>query len=143
MVGEDAQAIVARLAADAPMVASALACALETAALGVEDAFLLPHDPIPLLALCQGPAPEAVAAEARRLSLAGYTTLKMKVGARTTAEDVALLRAAAAGAGAGIRIRIDANQAMIPETARALYRASTVCRSSFSNSRFPPNWTRK
>jgi L-Ala-D/L-Glu epimerase / N-acetyl-D-glutamate racemase len=118
--GADGAAIVARLEKDAPMVASALACALETAVLGIDEAFLCPHESIPLLALCQGSSPEAVTREAGRLSRAGYATLKMKVGTRPVADDLALLRAAAAGAKSGIRIRIDANQAMTPEAARAL-----------------------
>ena len=120
--GEHVERIVSRLAADAPMVASALVCALETASIGIDEAFLRPHDAVALLALCQGPTPDAVAMEARRLSAAGYTTLKMKVGTRATADDVALLRAAASGARAGVRIRIDANQIMTVEAAHALVR---------------------
>jgi len=118
--GADGAAIVTRLAKDTPMLASGLACALETAALGVDEAFLRPQPSIPLLALCQGASADAVADEASRLSAAGYTTLKMKVGTRPAADDLALLRAAASGARSGVRIRIDANQAMTPESARAL-----------------------
>jgi len=118
--GADGAKIVSRLARDAPMAASGLACALETAALGVEEAFLRPKPSIPLLGLCQGGSVDDVAREARRLSDEGYTTLKMKVGTRSTDEDLAMLRAAASGARGHVRIRIDANQAMTPEPARAL-----------------------
>lgn len=118
--GQEGTEIIARLNDEAPMVASAFACAIETSKIGVDAAFLKSQDAIPLLALCQGESPNAVASEAKRLSDEGYTTLKMKVGTRPVADDLALLSAAANGAALGTRIRIDANQAMTPESARAL-----------------------
>jgi len=137
--GADAAIIIARLNKDAPMVASGFACAMETASLGIDEAFLKPQPSIPLLALCQGASPEEVARAAKRLSGEGYTTLKMKVGTRSTAEDLALMRAAASGAGAGVRIRIDANQAMAPDTAHALVAGLRDLPIELFEQPFPPD----
>lgn len=118
--GTQVSEIVAALMPRAPMVGSALACAMETAALGVDEAFTRPMPPIPLVALCQGASSADMAREAERLKRAGYATLKIKVGARPVAVDLERLRAAAARIGPEGRIRIDANQSLGVDAARAL-----------------------
>jgi o-succinylbenzoate synthase len=56
-------------------------------------------------------SPAEVLAEARRMRDAGYRSIKLKVGARTVAEDVALVRALGEELGEGISLRLDANRA--------------------------------
>src|SRR5215211_1495641 len=56
-------------------------------------------------------SPAEVLAEARRMRDAGYRSIKLKVGARTVAEDVVLVRALGEELGEGISLRLDANRA--------------------------------
>lgn len=70
-------------------------------------------------ALLAARAPTAAAAEARRAVAAGFTCLKLKVGAGPLPEDAARLRAIRAAVGSAPRIRLDANGAW-PDAATAL-----------------------
>jgi O-succinylbenzoate synthase len=65
---------------------------------------------VPVNGLLAG-SPAEVLAEARRMRDAGYRSIKLKVGARTVAEDVALVRALGEELGEGISLRLDANRA--------------------------------
>jgi len=56
-------------------------------------------------------SPVEVLEEARRIREAGYLSVKLKVGARAIADDVALVRALDAELGSGIYLRLDANRA--------------------------------
>jgi O-succinylbenzoate synthase len=66
--------------------------------------------------LIPGPPAEAIE-EARLMRDAGYGTVKLKVGARTVAEDVRLVRALGEELGNGISLRLDANRAWAYEEA--------------------------
>jgi L-alanine-DL-glutamate epimerase-like enolase superfamily enzyme len=130
--------IVAALLPRAPMVGSALACAMETAALGVDEAFSRPMPSIPLVAICQGASSADMAREAERLSRAGYATLKIKVGVRPVADDLERLRAVAAWIGPAGRIRIDANQSLGVDAARALVAGLAGLPIELFEQPFPP-----
>jgi o-succinylbenzoate synthase len=65
---------------------------------------------VPVNGLLAG-SPAEVLAEARRMRDAGYRSIKLKVGARTVAEDVVLVRALGEELGEGISLRLDANRA--------------------------------
>ena len=76
-----------------------------------------PRTVVPVNGLLMG-SPAAVLEEARRMSEAGYSSIKLKVGARTVAEDVVLVRALSEELGEGISLRLDANRAWGYEEAR-------------------------
>jgi o-succinylbenzoate synthase len=69
-----------------------------------------PRAVVPVNGLLSG-APAEVLEEARRMREAGYRSIKLKVGTRTVAEDVALARALDEELGEGISLRLDANRA--------------------------------
>ena len=119
--GDPLGPIIDALSHQAPFVASALACALETAREGPERAFLAPVDAaIPVVGLCGGDTPAAAAAAAARLIADGYRVLKLKVGGAPVAADLARVRAVATALDVGARLRLDANQSLDYESALAL-----------------------
>jgi O-succinylbenzoate synthase len=69
-----------------------------------------PRDVVPVNGLLSG-SPAEVLAEARLMRDAGYRSVKLKVGARTVAEDAALVRTLGEELGEGISLRFDANRA--------------------------------
>jgi o-succinylbenzoate synthase len=69
-----------------------------------------PRAVVPVNGLLSG-APAEVLEEAQRMREAGYRSIKLKVGTRTVAEDVALARALDEELGEGISLRLDANRA--------------------------------
>jgi o-succinylbenzoate synthase len=69
-----------------------------------------PRAVVPVNGLLAG-SPTDVLADARRMKGAGYRSVKLKVGTRTVAEDVALVRALGKELGEGISLRLDANRA--------------------------------
>ncbi len=69
-----------------------------------------PREVVPVNGLLSG-SPAEVLEEARLMRGAGYRSVKLKVGARTVAEDVALVRALGEELGEGISLRLDANRA--------------------------------
>jgi o-succinylbenzoate synthase len=75
-----------------------------------------PRAVVPVNGLLAG-SPTDVLAEARRMKDAGYRSIKLKVGTRTVAEDVALVRALGKELGESISLRLDANRAWSYEEA--------------------------
>jgi o-succinylbenzoate synthase len=69
-----------------------------------------PRAVVPVNGLLAGSSAE-VLADARHMRDAGYTSIKLKVGTRTVAEDAALVRALGEELGEGISLRLDANRA--------------------------------
>jgi len=69
-----------------------------------------PRATVPLNGLLSGSS-EEVLEEARRMSEAGYRSIKLKVGVRAVAEEVALVRALGEELGDGVSLRLDANRA--------------------------------
>jgi len=69
-----------------------------------------PRAVVPVNGLLSGP-PSEILEQARHLRDAGYLSVKLKVGARTVAEDATLVRALGEELGAGISLRLDANRA--------------------------------
>jgi len=69
-----------------------------------------PRAVVPVNRLLAG-SPAEVLEEAWRMRDAGYRSVKLKVGTRTVAEDVALVRALDEELGEGISLRLDANRA--------------------------------
>jgi o-succinylbenzoate synthase len=69
-----------------------------------------PRAMVPVNGLLVG-SPAEVLEDARRMRDAGYRSVKLKVGTRTVAEDVALVRALGEELGEGISLRLDANRA--------------------------------
>jgi O-succinylbenzoate synthase len=69
-----------------------------------------PRAVVPVNGLLVG-SPAEVLDDARRMRDAGYRSVKLKVGTRTVAEDVALVRALGEELGEGISLRLDANRA--------------------------------
>jgi O-succinylbenzoate synthase len=69
-----------------------------------------PRAMVPVNGLLVG-SPAEVLEDARRMRDAGYRSVKLKVGTRTVAEDVALVRALGDELGEGISLRLDANRA--------------------------------
>ena len=96
------------------MVESALASALEVARIGWQRIFsenFLPA-PIPALALVSGTAPADAAASALAKLAAGFTTLKVKVGADDTDADIDRVTAIAEAVAGKGQLRLDANQSL-------------------------------
>ena len=92
---------------------------LHAASRGVELPALISARPaaiVPLNGLLAGPGPEAVG-EARRMREDGYEAVKLKVGGRPVAEDVAIVRAVGEALGGGVALRLDANRAWTLEQA--------------------------
>jgi O-succinylbenzoate synthase len=82
-----------------------------------------PRVVVPVNGLLSG-APAEVLEEARRMRDAGYSGVKLKVGARTVAEDVGLVRALGEELGEGISLRLDANRAWSYEEAAEFVRSA-------------------
>jgi O-succinylbenzoate synthase len=78
---------------------------------------------VPLNGLLSG-SPLQVLEEARRMRAAGFRTIKLKVGARTVAEDAALVRALCEELGDGNSLRLDANRAWGYEEAAEFVRGA-------------------
>jgi len=68
-----------------------------------------PRSLVPVSGLLSG-SPVEVLEGARRMRDAGYRTVKLKIGARTVAEDAALVRALGDELGNPISLRLDANR---------------------------------
>ena len=86
---------------------------------------LISHHPrptVPVNGLLSG-LPDEVLAEARRMRDSGYGTVKLKVGGRAVAQDVALVSALVEELGDGISLRLDANRAWGFEEAAEFVRA--------------------
>ncbi len=69
------------------------------------------------------PDPDAVRAEGRRASAAGFGTCYLKVGSDDVGTDVERVAALREGAGPGAKIRVDANEAWSPGAAVRAVRA--------------------
>lgn len=69
-----------------------------------------PKKEVPVNGLIPGP-PANVMEEARRMSDAGYRSIKLKVGARPIAEEIGLVRALGGELGGDVSLRLDANRA--------------------------------
>jgi O-succinylbenzoate synthase len=82
-----------------------------------------PRAVVPVNGLLSG-APDAVLEEARRMRDAGYRAVKLKVGTRTVAEDVGLVRALVEELGNDVSLRLDANRAWGYEEAAAFVRGA-------------------
>ena len=82
-----------------------------------------PRTEVPVNGLHSG-APAEVLEEARRMRDAGYGSVKLKVGARTVAEDVGLVRALGEELGDDISLRLDANRAWSYEEAAEFVRGT-------------------
>lgn len=138
--GAGFQSIIDDLASPAPMVASALACARETWELGAEKAFAQPvKGVIPVAALCAGETPIAAAQAALKLTAAGHTTLKMKIGAADIGADIARVLAVAAKIAPGVTLRLDANQALTYDAAVELSTALADCPVALIEQPFAPD----
>ena len=133
------QTVVDELCGRAPMVASALACAGETWQEGVEKSFAAPVEgAIPVAVLCSGETAEAAARAARRLTDAGFETLKLKIGADGVAGDIARIRAVGKAVPDGVWLRLDANQALTFEAAMELSHAVAECPVALIEQPFTP-----
>ena len=75
-----------------------------------------PREVVPVNGLLSGTSVE-VLEEARLMRDAGYRSVKLKVGAKTVAEDAALVSALGEELGDGISLRLDANRAWSYEEA--------------------------
>lgn len=78
---------------------------------------------VPLSALLAAHDPDELRAEAARARSAGYAAVKLKLGARPLAADVARVRAVRDGLGPGVRLRGDANGAWSRTQALAAFAA--------------------
>jgi O-succinylbenzoate synthase len=84
-----------------------------------------PRAVVPVNGLFAG-SPAEVLGDARRMRDAGYRSIKLKVGARTVAEDAALVSALGEELGDGISLRLDANRAWGYEEA-AEFSSAAAC----------------
>ena len=89
-----------------------------------------PRDEVPVNGLLSA-SPMEVLEEARRMRDAGYLSVKLKVGARTVADDVALVRALGEEHGRGISLRLDANRAWGYEEAAEFVRGAAEVRFEY------------
>ena len=78
---------------------------------------LIPAAEVAVNALVAAPEPSEVEQAARGAVEAGFTAVKLKVGAAVPAVDAERVRAARAGLGPGVELRLDANGAWDPTTA--------------------------
>lgn len=76
---------------------------------------------VPVNGLITGPPANALR-EARRMRGAGYRSIKLKVGARTIAEDIGLVRDLGVEVGDNVYLRLDANRAWGYEAAAEFFR---------------------
>jgi o-succinylbenzoate synthase len=89
-----------------------------------------PRAVVPVNGLLAG-SPAEVLLEARRMRVAGYRSIKLKVGTRTIPEDVALVRALGQGPGEGISLRLDANRVWGYEEAAEFVRGTAGVRFEY------------
>ena len=89
-----------------------------------------PRAVVPVNGLLAG-SPAEVLVEARRKSDAGYRSIKLKIGTRTVAEDVALVRALGEGLGEDISLRLDANRLWDYEEAAEFVRGTAGVRFEY------------
>ena len=89
-----------------------------------------PRAVVPVNGLLSG-SPMEVLEEARRMREAGYLSIKLKVGARTIAEDTALVRALGEELGTDISLRLDANRAWGYEEAAEFVRGTAGVRFEY------------
>jgi O-succinylbenzoate synthase len=82
-----------------------------------------PRTTVPVNGLLAGP-PVRVLEEARRMRDAGYEAIKLKVGARTVAEDLRLVRALGEELEGETSLRLDANRAWGYEEAAGFVRGA-------------------
>ena len=89
-----------------------------------------PRATVPVNALISGPPDEALE-EARRIRSAGYGAVKIKVGARSVEEDIALVRALNEELGDAASLRLDANRAWSLEEAVEFVRGTEGSRLEY------------
>jgi len=89
-----------------------------------------PRDEVQVNGLLSG-SPADVLEEARRMREAGYPSVKLKVGARTVAEDTALVRALGEELGPNTSLRLDANRAWGYEEAAEFVRGAAGVRFEY------------
>jgi O-succinylbenzoate synthase len=89
-----------------------------------------PRAVVPVNGLLAGSPAEALV-EARRMRDADYRSIKLKVGARTVAEDIALVRTLDEALGEGISLRLDANRAWGYEEAAEFVRGTAAVRFEY------------
>jgi o-succinylbenzoate synthase len=89
-----------------------------------------PRAVVPVNGLLSGSSGE-VLEEARRMRDAGYRSIKLKVGARTVAEDVLLVRALGEEFGDGVSLRLDANRAWDYQEAAEFVRGTASVRFEY------------
>jgi len=89
-----------------------------------------PRGVVPVNGLLAG-SPAKVLEVARRMSGAGYRSIKLKVGTVTVAEDAALVRALGEELGEGISLRLDANRAWDYEEAAEFVRGTAGVRFEY------------
>jgi O-succinylbenzoate synthase len=82
-----------------------------------------PRATVPVNGLLSGPL-DGVPGEVRRMRDAGYEAVKLKVGARTVAEDVRLVRTLVEELGNASSLRLDANRAWSYEEAAGFVRSA-------------------
>ncbi len=86
---------------------------------------------LPVAALVGGATEDALLAAVDAALAAGFTTIKMKVGAGALAADVRRVDAVRARVGADVRLRLDANRAWTVDGARAALRAFAAADPEF------------
>jgi o-succinylbenzoate synthase len=89
-----------------------------------------PRATVPVNALISGP-PDEVLEEARRARAAGYEAVKIKVGARSVEEDVALVHELNEELGDTVALRLDANRAWSFEEAAEFVRGTENLRFEY------------
>ena len=89
-----------------------------------------PRAVLPVNGLLAG-SPAEVLEEARRMRDEGYRSIKLKVGTRTVAEEVALVRELGEGLGESISLRLDANRAWGYEEAAEFVRVTAGVRFEY------------
>ena len=83
------------------------------------------HARVPVSALLVTEDVDALALEAQRRAGEGFSTLKLKVGAGTLAQDLARIRAVGRAAGTGVALRLAANGGWSLDAARTAL--ATIC----------------
>jgi o-succinylbenzoate synthase len=126
LLGRNAHQALARTFVGAPLARAALETALLDLAarergvpLAASLAMRTPEPALAVNALVAADAPAEVARAAHALVAEGFRCLKLKVGARPLAEDVARVAALRAGAGPRASLRLDANGAWTEDEAVA------------------------
>jgi O-succinylbenzoate synthase len=89
-----------------------------------------PRNLVPVNGLLAG-SPADVLVKARRMRDEGYRSIKLKVGTRTVAEEVALVRELGEELGEGISLRLDANRAWGYEEAAEFVRGTAAVRFEY------------